>query len=361
MKKALCYFAAMTMVASSAMASKARVSSLSHSWAILETDPQTVFINPAVMHYVGDFATFEFGKTSTTAVTAVTGNPNAEGGFINTIGDAKFGVYLGRMDTMNAVKAMAAGYSVNFLQSENPIDVFYGSRAGDLNWGVAFNYTNSDRKSTDQKQSGMGLTMGVKTDDWAGYANVGLGGTASVADYKLEGKVGLRLGGNYNMDNMKYYVDYQQVGSEISQNGNKLMNVGRTITEVGFTNAWKSDGNIAFYGLAFNMLNQSEDVAKDKTATTTLPFTLGTEVLAAPWLKLRGSVSQNILVGSKKVEKPADTTQEVDGSVNHDTKTAAGAGFIWGRNTVDVAMDMGVSGDFNAANFGAQASYTYTF
>jgi hypothetical protein len=98
-----------------------------------------------------------------------------------------------------------------------------------------------------------------------------------------------------------------------------------------------------------------------KQTQNTMPFTMGTEVLAASWLKLRGSVSQNILMSNDKIVDPTGTFTEKDNTIAHNTTTAAGAGFIWGKNTLDVVMTMGTNGGLDAATLGTNASYTYTF
>jgi hypothetical protein len=164
------------------------------------------------------------------------------------------------------------------------------------------------------------------------------------------------------MDSMKYYGKYEQGGAKATlASGTEAFNDTRTTTTVGFTNSWKNDGNLAFYGLAYKMYNRDEKVAADKTVTSSMPFTMGAEVLAASWLKLRGSISQNILMGNNKVTDPGTTTNEKNDSITHNTTTAAGAGFVWGHNVVDVVMLMGTSSTLDAATFGSNASYTYTF
>lgn len=368
MKKTLYFFAAITMAASSAMASKARVSALSSSPAV--TDIQNIFTNPADVHYVGDFVTFEMGEVSGTAATAVdTLNPNAEGGFINTMGEAKFGIYLGKLsqDT-NYFRSLATTAGIGtMLQQENPIEVFYGAKAGDMNWAASFSFSNSERKNTavatdDQKQSAMGIRMGVKTDEWAAYANVGLGSQATEGEAKVKGTSGVIVGGHYIMDSMKYYGKYEQGGAKATlASGTDAFDATSTTTTVGFTNSWKNDGNLAFYGLAYKMLNTTEKIGDDKTVTSSMPFTMGAEVLASSWLKLRGSISQNILMGNNKVTDPGTTANEKNDSIGHNTTTAAGAGFVWGHNVLDVVMLMGTNSTLDAATFGSNASYTYTF
>lgn len=364
MKKTLYFIAAMTVAASTAMASKARVTALSNSQAI--TDVQYIFLNPANMHYVGDFVTFEMGEKSATAGSAVDGTPNAEGGFINTLGEGKFGVYLGRMaaDT-NGFRAYGNATAVgNFLQQENSTEIFYGAKAGDLNWGASFSFSNSARKNTavttdDQTQSAMGVRMGVRTDEWAGFANIGLGSTAKEGEASVKATSGLVLGGFKDIDNMRLYAQYEMGGAKgKTAAGADAFDKTKTTTSVGFTNTFKNDGNIAFYGLEYKMISDNNKVGDSKIATSALPFSIGTEVIASSWLKLRGSVSQNILLGTTKTTVAG--VGEAD-SIAQNTVTAAGAGLVWGHNNLDVVLTAGTSGSLDAATFGSNASYTYTF
>lgn len=367
MKKTLYFVAALTLAASTAMASKARLSALGSAQVIMDTDVQGIFMNPSYMHYVGDFVTFEMGTTPNSAATAVDGTPNPEAGFINAVGDAKFGIYLGRMSTdTNAFRAKAAAVG-NFLEQENPVELFYGAKAGDLNWGASFSFSNSDKKNTavttdDQKQNAMGLRMGVRTDDWSAFANVGLGAKATEGDAEVKGTTSLLLGGQYNMDNQKAYVQYATAGAKATlASGTEAFDATVATTSIGYNNSWKADGSIAFYGVEYQMINNvtKKAAGDDKTVGSRLPFTIGAEVAAASWMKLRGSVSQNLLIGSTK-ETTNGTAGETN-TVTHNTTTAAGAGFVWGHNTLDIVMTMGTDGKVDSTAFGSNASYTYLF
>lgn len=394
MKKTLYFFAAMTLAASTAMASKARLSALGNSQVAVDSDIQGIFQNPAYMHYVGDFATFEMGETPANPVAASDNAklgavvPNAEGGFINTMGDAKFGAYLGRMSTdTNSYRGLASIAVANglagltpkngFLEQENPIELFYGAKAGDLNWGASFTFSSSDKKNDtaatdDQKQTAMGMRMGVRTDDWAAYANIGLGSQATLGDAKYTGKSGATIGGHYMMDTMRVYGIYDMSGAKATNAAaSDIFDADYNALTVGFTNAWKNEGNTAFYGIAYKAVNSTykkvgaavtavTGIADDtKQADSALPVTLGAEVAATSWMKLRGSVTQNMLVGSTKTTV-AGVAGKAD-TVGHDTTTAAGAGFTWGHNNLDLVMKMGTSAGLDSTDFGTNASYTYMF
>lgn len=368
MKKALYIIAAISLAATSAMASKARQAALSNTTAI--TDIQSIFLNPADMHYVGDFATFEMGDST------IGGAPDAEGGFLHTMGDAKLGFYLGKTSTnVTGLRSLAnTDTGVTYLSHENPFEVFYGAKAGDQNWGLSFSYSNSDKKNVssdstdDAKQSAMGLRLGVKNDMWGAYANIGLGSTAAVGDAKYTGKSGITLGGHYLMDTMKFILKQDMAGAKATDAAAANdFDYDTSTTTLGFTNAWKSEGSIAFYGLAYVMTAKKQKnlvptSTETKTNTQEMPFTIGAEVLATSWLKLRGSVKQNFLMGSTKTTVTT-TTDATDGAntPNHNTTTAAGAGFVWGKNNLDVVMTMGTNGNLDTAAFGTNASYTYLF
>jgi len=377
MKKALYLIAAISLAASSAMASKARQKALSNTTAI--TDVQSIFLNPADVNYVGDFATFEMGESAKNSLLGVSTNtnPDAEGGFLHTMGDAKLGFYLGKQSASVVDLRYLAGGKVftasgntvlaedAFLTQENPFEVFYGAKAGDQNWGISFSYSNSDKKMTSaataMKQSAMGLRLGVKNDVWGAYANIGLGSTAKTGtDSEYTGKSGITVGGHYLVDSMKYIVRHDMSGAKATYAAADVFDYDTSTTTLGFTNAWKSEGSMAFYGLAYRMTTSTDKLATEtKTVTSAIPFTVGAEVLATSWMKLRGSVTQNFMMGSTKVTTPTTTTGA--DSTAHNTTSAAGAGFVWGKNNLDVVMTMGTNGTLNTAAFGQYASYTYMF
>jgi hypothetical protein len=365
MKKVLFLIAATAMMSSASYASKARLSALANSASI--TDTQSIFTNIADLNYVAEFATFEMGETPLTSTTAADATPNAEGGFLQSSGDAKWGFYLGRENTATNSGRSTAGTAVAaaFLEQENPIDVYYGSKAGDMAWGVDFSLSNSKKDglltatTDDQKQSTMGLSLGVKTDVWGAYANVGLGSTAQTGDVKYNGKQGLTLGGHYYVNQMKYYVKQDMFGFDAKDaTAATVLDYSTATTTLGMTNTWKQDASRVFYGVAYtSTATKSKTTAETKTDIVALPVHIGMEVDAASWLVLRGSIVQNVLLGTTKTT----TTTSVTDTTSHNTKTAAGAGLKFGKSNVDFAMNMGSSGDLKFDTLGASAAYTYLF
>ena len=138
--KHLLLVSAVTMMSVSAMASKARLTSLGFGTNDYNqfVDTQNVFQNPSHLHMMGEWATFEMGPTTNTSTTL-----GAEGGFVRSMDDAKYGFYLGRKSTFTSEARSQTGY----LGQENPFEIMYASKSADMNWGASFNYSNSDKKS----------------------------------------------------------------------------------------------------------------------------------------------------------------------------------------------------------------------
>jgi hypothetical protein len=372
MKKILFVVATMAMMSNVSYASKARMSALANTAAL--TDTQSIFSNAADVNFVPEFATFEMGEKAGSAAAVVDATPNAEGGFLQSSGDAKWGFYLGKLESStNGARAGLFTGSVNasvtagsFLMQENPINVYYGSKAGDMGWGVGFNYSSSDKKATDQKQSLMGLSLGAKTDVWGAYANIGLGSTSQTGNYKYTGKQGLVLAGSYNVDSMKFYGKQEMFGYDVKNSSTLVTNDSSAITTVGMTNKWKQDASVVFYGVAYQMttLNTDSGTAKVKVEKTALPVHIGMEVDAASWVTLRGSVSQNLMLGSSKSTVTTSSTSTTTGpdTISQNTTTAAGMGLKFAKSNLDFVMsNTATTGILDFDQLGASASYTYLF
>lgn len=373
MKKTL-VIAALALAATPAFASKARLNALANS-AHLE-DIQKVFTNPADVTKHGDWLTFEFGNSSGQLATQA--DPRAEGGFSRGMGDARYGFYLGHRPawvtearTSNANGGVTLTNAATILGAENPVDLFYGSKAGALNWGVGLHYSNSDKKATRQKQSTTGLTAGVSADAWDAALTLGL-----VNNYKLDddpatgpneavdfkGKTAIQLYGEYQLN------DTLSLNALARMNGAKEDSAGAEVTDrtmstysVGVVNSHKADGADFFYGANYEMTNDKNAVAtEDKVTTSALPVFVGIEADATSWMVLRGSVRQNFILGSTKVE--TNGTGDAN-TVAQNTSVAAGAGLKFGKLLVDGTLEAASSSTaaLNGNAFLANGSITYMF
>ncbi len=351
--KKLLVITALTLASASAFATKARLSSLSVSRHL--TDVQTIFINPADLSLLGSWATFEAGTTNTSTTNPA---PQAEAGFARAMGDTRWGFYLGHTDTATALRTQSA---VAYLNEENPINLFYSAKMADTTWGLGLNYSNSDQK-TAGKQSTMGLTGGMRMGPWEASLGLGITDTAEVGVNKWTGKMAATLDGGYTMDAWYFYGRYAMSGGKSEASSVATHDINNSTVKVGMTNSTKVDGGEFFWGAAYQMVNVEDKTPNNKTETSNLPVVIGIEADAASWLVLRGSVTQTVLLNSKKTTT-AGTAGDTATAAN-DTTVAAGAGIKFNKFMLDgtlSATNAATAGQINGNSLLANAGLTYSF
>lgn len=402
MKKIL-LIAALTMASAPAFASKARMTALSNAAHIV--DVQTSFEKPWQFAANGELATIEFGPANTAIAAA--GDAKAEGGFVRQMNDSYLGAYVGRSPT--ALVAVAnqftysatAGTSSAFVfQPNNPLNLFYASKAGDITWGANLFYLSSNVKTAtsgansikDRKTNATGFSVGASNGTWDVSLVQGLSGkgefttaagtvtaTAAAAlggavqtiavgnTFTITSKNSTKLMGGYKMDSLYYYGAYTMGGSKVENGSTEVADLENTDILLGAVNTHKADGVDFFYGIAVN-----QTTAKNKTGTGTkaetlkLPMIVGVEADATSYLVVRGSLTQNFpLIGSTKTDDGnAATTDETD-TLGESTAVNAGVGLKLGKFLVDAtattATDAKGRFGFDAAGFVANASLTYNF
>ena len=360
MKKTL-LLAALTMLAINANASKARMEALQGP-ANMATDVQDIFNNPSDITQLPEYVTFEFGPVTATSTMS------AEGGFSRAMGDAKYGFYLGHKSASTI--AQRVNGTANFMGPENPFEITYGMKA-DMSWGASFAYSSSDVKSLKQKQNAMGIRLGAQTSMWDAALLMGLGSTATGADLDASGTIttateeeaefkgtsGMSLRGGYNMESMYVFGEYARDGNTITV-ASADTKTSVTMLTLGVENKHKLDGGEMFYGVSYHMDTQKVDSGTEvKVESSYLPVIIGVEADAASWLVLRGSITQNVLLGSSKANGgDADT-------IPNNTTVAAGMGVKFNKFMLDAVLKAGSTGNLgsDAANFASNASLTYMF
>ena len=186
---------AVALVATSAFASKARLGALQASPHLQDT--RDVFAEPDQAMVHGEFATIELsGNTSGANDTS----PNAEGGFVRKMGEnGALGAYVGNKTGLATDSLALVGSSPKL---QNPLNVYYASKMGDMTWGLGLNYSAAEDKVAKSKSSSMGLNASVNSAaGWEANLALGLTGEATLADTtKFEQKTPLTLAGGYWMD-----------------------------------------------------------------------------------------------------------------------------------------------------------------
>lgn len=389
MKKHL-LVAAVVFTAVSAQASKARLDALGNSEHIV--DIQEVFTHEPDQALNYEAATVEFGSS--------TANQEAEGGFIRKMGDSAWSLYLGKSSTTfkaftdgvidDSGITTGAGILRSMFSQANPLQVTYASKAGDINWGAGLFYVGNNFKDQsysdtatftgDVKQNIAGLLVGANNGVWDAQLRIGLmgevkatgpiaglvGGAAAAinAADEIEAKStsSLKASGGYLMDTMYFFGGYEMGAGEVKAGTNDLVDATNSTLTLGVVNSHKKDGVDFFYGVSAVVTNTKEDIADTKDESTRFPLIVGVEAEVNSWLVLRGSLTQDL--GLLSSTKPDGSSA---GSVDDSTTTALGAGFKWGKATIDTVIATGTTGNFGtdtgtaAGNIFGQASVTYNF
>jgi len=374
---------AVAMFATSAMASKSRLAALQNSTHL--SDKSDVLSKPHAATQHGNFTIFEMGPTGGVTAGSENGTGGATpsstlpsqplqavGGFVKQHGDAAYGAFLGHNQVwVNHLRPSVAGSSTlsasNHLSDENPLNLFYGAKAGDLAWGAGLGYSNSDKK-TGGKQSATTLIGSAGTDMWdvnltLGLTNTSSDGVVGSGETKFTGGTAYNLDGTYHLDggNCVQVTLYSNKGK--SETGTTA-NYDRSFTsnKVAYVNHSKVDGGEFYYGLGYQMVSDTNSTANSKIEVTTAPFVVGIEADANSWLALRASVTQNVLLSSSKTTTTGTAGDTV--TVNNNTTVAAGAGIKWGKVDLDgtlAAASSATAGQVNGNSLLANAALTYKF
>ncbi len=362
MKKILVIALALASV--NAFGSRARMTALGNAEHLIDT--QTMYTNPSDMFYVGgDFVAIESGTANTN-----TKGTNPEGLVVRSMGDAKLGLSLGhRSDNASSYTGgLRQGQTLATLgnaNQQNPVELTYGMKAGDMAYAGTLVYSNYDDKISKNKESSAGLRLGMRMG--AIDAAVGLGLLNKVENPATEykGTLGVSAEAGYTMDSMYLFGKIVAAGYKLDAvvGGGELAKVDSTDIQVGAISSVKKDGSEFFYGARLvNTTVKNATGAGTKNTALNLPIFMGLEVDASSWLVLRGSVTQRlVLLDNTKNEVGSNTTVETSPGANS-TVAALGAGLKFNKLTFDGTLSAGgVSQTVNTTDLLGQVGVTYMF
>ena len=332
MKKVLVVVVALASM--NAFATRARVNALGNSPHLMDT--QTVYSNPADMMMMGDFVTMESGVTGAAAA-----NGNTEGMVTRSMGDAKMGMALGHQSSNASAWSLRALSGLAGIKSQqNPVEFSYGQKSADMAWAATLVYSNyNDKTATAEKESSMGIRTGLRMGALDAKLNIGLLNTYEKATTgKFKGNMGITAGAGYTMDNLYVSGSVTMAGFKSEDTlAAPLKDYSNTTISASAMSSQKKDGNEFFYGAGLTSVSAKEKVADQTTTQMTLPVWMGLEVDAASWLTLRGSVTQNTLINSTKVETAGVTGVETAPGANS-TSASVGAGMKFNKLTLDGSL-----------------------
>ncbi len=346
MKKHVIIATGAALLSTSAFATKARMTALgqdSERGSQYIQDGRNKFRNAAHVNNMNNYAVMEWGA-----------NADAEGGFFRSTGSLAYGLYMGSDHRQAAYEEYdtATGWDdVTGYNPGNELDLFIGGDAG-VQWGARLNYMSGEDETSSEKRSAFGLGLGMIMGDINAYANIDISDkledSTPNANTESKAKLGFDLGAAYTMNNMTFHADYASNKLEATANGTTGLVEGTVSSiEVGAaqTHEISSTAMVFFAGQYSNnkveytdTLGGSNDNAK--RTSNALTATIGFEADATSWLTWRGSVAQNIIIGSTKTEGspvgfvPVASNGKKVTDINS-TTVAAGASLTFGKLVVD--------------------------
>jgi len=303
--------------------------------------------------------------------------PRAEGGFFREMGSMAYGMYLGNNGAARTVTSTSTTSA--FLNHQNALDLVLAGDAG-LKWGARLHYANSkDEQATtfERKNSAFGLGFGISHGDMEAYVNSDLSDKstgAKVVGDEWNRKPSVQIGASYKWSGMTFFADMLSTNNELKGAAGSDITVGNggTLTAGTAGTITNKVSNLTFGASRVHEVNPGARVITtaqlnfDSTkvggsVTTTengtsknsrMPVLLAFEADATSWLVLRGSVSQNILLGETK----SIAGKKV--SIPNSTALNAGATLNFGKLKVDgvVGTTAATRGGAAAANQGVLAT-----
>lgn len=335
MKKQLVVALGLTVLATPAFASKARLQALGEDTygSFYVNDNRNIFLNAANVNNHKDLITLETGSSTSDSSDDSAFAPRPEGGVFFGNGNLVYGVQLGsESNTSNSLRNWAGAAT-----EQNNVDLFVGGDAG-VKWGANITYGNMTETATVNNSRVMRTRLGVIAGDIEGFANINLmNQVENKGGNEFKGDLGYQLGGAYSMNAYKFFVEYRSIkGTDKGIAGDadaetNLMRVGAGRTDK------LNDKATLFTKLEVVRTLQNTELGNGGAAfstggedlvTTNLPLVVGLEYDAASWLAVRGSVSQSIL-------SDVSLKNTSNKNLENTTKVNLGASLKFGEMSVD--------------------------
>jgi hypothetical protein len=388
MKKHVIIATGAALLSTSAFATKARMTALgqdANRGSQYVQDSRNVFRNAANVNSMNNYVVTEWGNAT-----------DAEGGFFRSTGSLAYGLYMGsaRPTGLQAFDTTANPITtdVDAYNPGNQLDLFLAGDAG-FQWGVRLNYqggTDENPDSTtvadENKRSAFGLGLGATFGDLSVYTNLSLSAKAEEIregagnNKEVKGKLGLNLGAAYNWQNLTFHADFASNKAERTLQDNvttgeyaytditvgvaqthEISSTAMVFMALDYSNTKWENNNLTI-NTAANLQapapNSGAELSRSRARAT-----IGFETDATSWLTWRGSVAQNILIGSTELDiTPANVNVNGKKQVIEDSTTvAAGASLTFGKLVVDGTLGSVVGGTLNANNFFSNVAVSYWF
>lgn len=345
----------------SAFATRARVTALGNSPHLIDVAQSS----PDQVFGLGDSLTIESGLTAVATPAAANTNKNAEGTLYKSLGGGKLGLVLGHQDTLVyglRTAASAAPGLAAIKGQQNPLEVSYSMALADMVGSVGLIYSNFDDKVASEKESTMGVRVGVSNSMFYGNLKLIAADKYETPAVEYKGKMGIDLKGGMNFgETLSAHANIVSTGAKTSQAGTDTADVEQMLISVKVVDAVKKDGNNFFYGAGLSTVNTKEKLGDTKSSTLNLPLIIGLEATATSWLTLRASVTQDVLLSNEKTETAGTASSETNPGLNT-TKYAAGASLAFNKVSIDGTLTNGAGNQaINGTDLLGTVGLTYNF
>lgn len=387
-------------------------------------DNRNIFLNAAAVNDVGDSIIMEYGasgrllSSNNTSVEQLD-QPKAQGGFFKKAGEYTYGFYYGNESNTSSLiriaSSSAAAISLGgvtaagptspkmLATTDNQLDIFFAGTSGDYKWGTNLLFASSKDDVNLKKDQALAFRLGLKANSWDAHLNMSILGKAESTDtitstytgvagtstiiQESEGKLGIHLGGSYNLssedkifgyvktfaweqkDNYNAYpMPNELAGNYVAGGQSGTVKGNFTTIQLGWGKAAKVNetGTLFTSVYARHTAIDLKFANKTEVRNLVLPVTIGYEAVAADWLTLRGSIVQNI-IGTRD-NKNFNSANAIarslvagtygangKGTLNNSTEVNAGATLTYGKLAVD-----GVVGVTSGARNGSNSTATET-
>lgn len=368
MKKQLIVALGLAVLATPAMASKARLQALGEdtNGSFYINDNRNIFLNAAHVNNHKDFVTFETGNTTADATDDSALAPRPEGGVFFGQGNLVYGVQLGNESNTSNILRNFAGVSTE----QNNVDLFVAGDAG-VKWGANFTYGKVSESATVDSSDVMRTRLGVIAGDIEGFANINIKNEAEqVGGAEVEGKLGYQIGGSYAMNAYKFFAEYRSIKAEDKTN-NADAEIGLIRVGAGRTDKLNDKASL-FTKFEVSQTTLMADAAGagalstggEDQVTTNLPLTVGLEYDAASWLVLRASVAQSIY-SDVSLKNTSNKNLENTTVVNLGSTLKFGEmsvdGVIGNNSDAGVASATGTNGQLRTDTLMSRVSVSYNW
>ena len=384
------------------LATKARMQALgqdSDRGSFLFKDARNIFYNPVHVLELPGRIIAEWGAGESRS-----DGPHPEGGIFQEKGRSVYGLYLGRtqkdswhqhLDQVIATKSSPGSESKQtlfFLPQDRRVDLFFAMGL-ETRWGVHFYWAFSEdeggegfkdeqgqplpsNKGFKPKQftadyNAMGLNLGVIRGELELYGNVEFshkgkgevgrqavtGDEVSYSDSEYEGDLGLAVGLKRKLAGLTFHLEWAQESFELSEQstgqdeepGQGDFSQSTTTLGVGQIIADSEKSSWFWHGRWITGNSQLQSTVGERIEVTSdqLVLTFGFEARINSWLSWRGSVSQDVFLGSRETIRRGGESRDgtFSNSNHHANQAAMGASFHFSSITIDSVLAKKIDSD----------------